>query len=285
LSVAQKTVREPAQFTGIGVNLGREVTLRILPAPPNTGIIFRRTDLPNAPSIPVSPEYVCPMERRTMLQHGEAQVQMTEHLLAAASGLEIDNLVVEVSGPELPAGDGSARVFTDLLLTAGPLEQDTPRVLRTLAGPVTIAEGSSTITASPSTEGITVSYTLEYTGLAIAAQRFEIHVTPESFAAELASARTFVLQSEAAALLSSGFGRGASLENTLVLRQDGSLVYGDYRFPDELARHKAVDLLGDLRLVGTGIAARIDAVRTGHAHNFRLVQLLASKLIAIPAND
>ncbi len=270
----QRTIQNPAEFTGVGVNLGRTVTLRLLPAPPDSGVCFVRADLPGAPSIPASPDHVVPKLRRTVLRKGDAEVQMTEHLLAAIHGLDLDNLAVELRGPEFPACDGSARAFADLLLKAGIVEQDQPRVPRTLAEPVSVSDESSTITALPAASGLSLAYTLEYPHLSLPGQHFDIQVTPESFARELAPARTFVFQREAPALLASGLGRGASLENTLVLRDDGSLIYGRLRFPDEFARHKVVDLLGDLRLLGAGLAARIVAVRSGHAQNLQLVEQL-----------
>jgi len=283
LKALQKTIQKPAEFTGVGVNVGREVTMRLLPAAPDTGITFVRVDLPSSPAIPASPGHVVPSLRRTVLRRGDAEVQMTEHILAAVSGLEVDNLVVEMRGPEFPACDGSARVFAALLQQAGIVEQQAPRPRRTLAEEVTVTDDNSRITALPAPDGgLTISYTLEYPHLALPAQHFEIRVTPESFLAELAPARTFVFQREAPALLASGLGRGASLENTLVLRDDGSLIYGQLRFPDEFARHKVVDLLGDLRLLGGGIAARIIAVRSGHAQNLRLINEMLPKLAVLP---
>ncbi|HUT35865.1 MAG TPA: UDP-3-O-acyl-N-acetylglucosamine deacetylase [Planctomycetota bacterium] len=281
----QRTIQRPAEFAGVGVNLGREVRIRLLPAPPDSGVTFVRADLPGTPAVPACPEHVVPELRRTVLRKGDAEVQMTEHLLAAVSGLEVDNLVVELKGPEFPACDGSPRVFADLLRNAGIADQDRPRTLRTLAEPVTVSDESSTMTALPAQEGLSVSYTLEYPHLSLPGQHFDLRVTPESFLRELASARTFVFQREAPALLARGLGRGASLENTLVLRDDGSLIYGQLRFPNEFARHKVVDLLGDLRLLGAGIAARIIAVRSGHAQNLQLIEQVRQTLVAIPTDS
>ncbi len=277
----QRTISKPVEFVGIGVNLGREVAVRLLPAPPDSGVVFTRLDLPSAPTVPASPEHVVAKLRRTVLRKDRAEVQMTEHILAAVSGLDVDNLVVEMRGPEFPACDGSARVFAGLLRDAGIVEQDRPRTLRTLSEPVTVSDDTSTMTALPAAEGLSIAYTLEYPNLALPAQHFEIKVTPESFMKDMAPARTFVFQREAPALLASGLGRGASLENTLVLRDDGSLIYGQLRFPDEFARHKAVDLLGDLRLLGSGLVARIVAVRSGHAQNFQLLERMLPLLVEI----
>ena len=284
MKVPQRTIHKRVEHTGLGVNSGRQATLRLCPAPPDTGVVFVRVDLPGAPTIPAVPDHLAPKFRRTVLQRGEAEVQMTEHLLAAASGLGIDNLRVELKGSELPACDGSARVFAQMLQDAGIEDQPKPRVLRTLREPVTVSDEHCSITASPATEGLHLSYVLEYGQLPLPRQEFEIDVTPESFVAELAPARTFVFQREAASLIASGLGRGASLENTLVIRDDGSLVYGELRFPNEFARHKTVDLIGDLRLLGSGLCARVAAARSGHAQNLQLVEQLRSALVEILPN-
>ena len=263
------------------MNLGRDVTVRLLPAPPDSGVTLVRTDLPGAPRIPACADHVVPKLRRTMLRAGDVEVQMTEHILAAICGLEVDNLAIELRGSEFPACDGSARIFSDMIRNAGIVDQDRHRALRTVNEPITVSDESSTMTVLPSTDGLSIAYTLEYPRLALPAQHFDIKVTPETFQRELAPARTFVFQREAPALLASGLGRGASLENILVLRDDGSLIYGQLRFPDELARHKVVDLLGDLRLLGGGLFARIIAVRSGHAQNFQLIERIRAALVDV----
>jgi UDP-3-O-acyl-N-acetylglucosamine deacetylase len=321
----QKTIRKPVERTGVGVNLGLDVTVRLVPAPPDAGVVFVRTDLRELPiadcrlpiseiangksemgnrkwEIPATPEYVAPEPRRTVLRRGEAEVQMTEHLLASIAGLEIDNLTVELSGPELPVGDGSALFFTEMIQEARVVEQKAERRRLTLRQPITVPSvecrvseedgphptpdtrhptPSASIEALPADEGLTLSYTLEYADASLPRQQFELRVTPEAFVAELAPARTFIFEREAAALIARGFGRGANPENTLVARPDGSIIGNELRFPDEFARHKVLDLLGDLRLVGGGLAARIAAVRSGHAHNLRLIQALSAQRSAV----
>ena len=270
----QKTIAKAVERAGIGLNLGREVTLRLRPAPPDSGVTFARTDLPGAPTVPASAEFAVPKARRTALRRGEAEVQMTEHFLAAVAGLEIDNLLADLTGPELPAGDGSALLFAEMLQEAGAVEQDAPSRILTLRKPITITEGTGTIVALPSPNGLTLSYTLDFEDSGIGPQHVEINLNPERFLAELAPARTFVFEAEAEELLRSGFGRGASYANTLVIRPDGAAIENRLRFPDEFARHKALDLLGDLRLAGPGLLARILAVKSGHVHNLRLAELV-----------
>ena len=268
----QTTIRIPVEREGVGLNLGAPVVLRLLPARPDAGITFVRTDLAGAPAVAAAPEHVAPEPRRTVLRRGEAEVQMTEHLLAAIAGFEIDNLTIELDGPEPPAGDGSAAIFAEMLQQAGTVEQDAPRRLLTLRKPITIAEGNGTLVALPASEGLTVAYTLDYDDVRFPTQHVELALTRESFVDELAPARTFVLEREAQQLLAKGFGRAASYDNVLVVRPDGSPVNNTLRFPDELARHKLLDLLGDLRLAGAGLIARVLAVKSGHAANRQLVE-------------
>ena len=278
----QKTIRAPVDRTGVGVNTGNRVAVRVRPADADAGIAFVRTDLPGAPAIPVEPASVANEPRRTVLRRDGAEVQMTEHLLAAVAGLGLDNLVVEVDGPELPVGDGSARHFVEMLQEAGTVEQDRPRRTLTLRKPISVADGSATVVALPAAEGLTLAYTLDYDDASIPTQHVELALTPDSFIADLAPARTFVFEREAQALLDAGFGRAASYHNTLVVRPDGSVVDNQLRFPDEFARHKALDLLGDLTLAGTGLVARIVAVKSGHLQNVRLAELLFNH--AVPSD-
>lgn len=300
----QKTIENAVERSGVGVNLGLEVTVRMLPAPPDAGVVFVRADLRGSPSVRVSPENVAPEPRRTVLRCGKAEVQMTEHVLAAVAGLDVDNLTIEVTGPELPVGDGSALLYAEMLLEAGVAEQNRPRRAATLREPIMIADcqlpiassesrmahpadpkpgpgdrqSQASILAEPADEGLTLSYTLDYADGPLPSQTYELRLTPEAFVAELAPARTFIFEREAAHLIASGFGRAANPENTLVIRPDGSILGNELRFSDEFARHKVVDLLGDLRLAAGGLVASIRAVRSGHAHNLRLAEAVKRQL-------
>ncbi len=274
MSTPQKTIGQTVERQGVGVNLGRKVLIRLLPAPPDQGLVFLRTDLEGSPAIPVLPDRVGQEPRRTVLRQQGAEVQMTEHLLAAVAAFDIDNLTIELNGPELPVGDGSARLFAEMVHEAGIVEQDAARAERRLQEPIIIADGEATLEARPAAEGLTIAYRLAYGEGPVKPQTFEIRVRPDSFVSELASARTFVFEKEAAHLIASGFGRGATPENTLVIRADGSLLGNELRFPNEFARHKVLDLLGDLRLAGPGLRVHIRAERSGHAHNLQLARRL-----------
>jgi UDP-3-O-[3-hydroxymyristoyl] N-acetylglucosamine deacetylase/3-hydroxyacyl-[acyl-carrier-protein] dehydratase len=275
LKPKQKTVQTPIERSGVGMNLGQPVVMRLVPAPPDAGVVFVRTDLEDRPSVPADLDHVAPEERRTVLRNGQAEVQMVEHLMAALAGFDIDNVTVELSGPELPGGDGSALLFAEMLEEAGVETQDAPRRLLTLRKPITLGEGSSTIVALPASEGLWVAYTLDYDDNRLPTQHVDYQVTKDVFVRELAPARTFVFEEEAQALLDRGFGAGASTENVLVVRDDGTVLDNALRFDDEFARHKALDLLGDLRLVGQGLLAHVLAVKTGHAATLALVRRIA----------
>ncbi|NQT85929.1 UDP-3-O-[3-hydroxymyristoyl] N-acetylglucosamine deacetylase [bacterium] len=261
----QKTIQKPVERQGIGLNLGQPVVLRLSPAPVNAGVVFVRTDLDGAPAVPAALDYVVPRERRTVLRNGEAEVQMTEHLLAAVAGFDIDNLTVELDGPELPGGDGSAMIFVEMFEEAGVETQDATRRQLTLRKPITLGEESNTMLALPASEGLSVAYTLDYADGRLPTQHVDVEITRDAFVRELAPARTFVFEAEATALLEAGFGGGANTDNVLVIREDGSVLGNALRFPDEFARHKALDLLGDLRLAGPGLLAHILAIKSGHA--------------------
>ncbi|MBL7222304.1 MAG: UDP-3-O-[3-hydroxymyristoyl] N-acetylglucosamine deacetylase [Candidatus Brocadiae bacterium] len=272
MKARQKTIRHPVECHGVGVNLGRKVRLRLVPAEPGTGLVFVRTDLGSTAAIPVRPDAVAAEPRRTVLRAGKAEVQMTEHLLAAVAGLAIDNLTIEISGPELPVGDGSALIFAELILEAGVVEQKAERPDHRIREPISLTDGDASIEAQPAEEGLRLAYTLDYPESPIPRQTVEWLITPDTFMDQLAPARTFVFEHEAARLIAAGFGRAANPDNTLVVRADGSLLGNTLRFEDELARHKLVDLLGDLRLAGGGIVGHIRAERSGHAHNLRLAE-------------
>jgi len=282
LKPKQQTIQKPVERQGVGVNTGQPVTLRLLPAEPDSGITFVRTDLPDAPPIPATLDHLASTPRRTALRNGAAEVEMIEHLLAALSGFGIDNATAELDAPELPIGDGSASLFADMLCEAGTVEQDAPRRLLAIPKPITISEGPATIVALPASEGLTISYTLDYDDVALDPQHYEARIDLDQFIEDLAPARTFVTEREARVLLDAGFGKAASTSIVVVIRDDGSILDNKLRFPDEPARHKALDLLGDLRLVGPGLIARVIAVKSGHGTNYKLAEQILRD--AMPAD-
>jgi UDP-3-O-[3-hydroxymyristoyl] N-acetylglucosamine deacetylase/3-hydroxyacyl-[acyl-carrier-protein] dehydratase len=279
----QRTVQGAAEVRGVGLHTGAATTLRVSPAPADSGVVFVRTDLPGRPRIPVSVDRVVDRGRRTAQAEGAAEVHTVEHLLSACHGMQVDDLLVEIDGVEVPGMDGSALPFAEMLRRAVPVEiRDAPRREFVLRGPEGVVEGGTdaTLTALPSDRGLQLSYTLDYgPGAPFAPQHVALAVTPESYLAQIAPARTFVLESEAKKLREMGLGKGATTENTLVIGPNGP-ADNRLRFPDEYARHKTLDLMGDLFLLGADLKAQVTAVRTGHGANAALVKRLTAHVRA-----
>jgi UDP-3-O-acyl-N-acetylglucosamine deacetylase len=278
----QQTLAGAVELSGVGIHSGEPGSVRILPAPVNSGLTF----VVGRVEIPAAASYVLSTRRCTVLGREGAAVSTVEHLLAALYGLGIDNARMEVAGPEIPILDGSAGPFVQEILAAGLQEQDAPARSLTLSRPLwSGAEGASadapSVLALPA-EGLTVTVAVDFCRAGVERQVFTLALLaapsseppgglePEelgaasraNFVSELAPARTFCFEDEVAALLAAGHGLGGSLENTLVVSERGTST--PLRYPDELARHKALDLLGDLALVGARLNAHVIALRAGH---------------------
>jgi len=273
LKKLQRTIEKEVEFSGIGINSGEQASIKIKPAEPNAGISFVRTDLPGRPEVPARIENAGTRRFRTSLLKDGVEVQMVEHLMAAFAGLDINNAVVEINGPEIPSADGSAKIFCDLLLRAGSVEQPQPTPQCTVNEPVSVREGDSSITAIPGEQGLTISYTLAYNTPLIPAQHYQVKLNGNTFGMEIAPARTFVLAADVQELKLRGLGRGANYDNMLVVGNNG-IVDNELRFKDEFARHKILDIIGDLYLLGAQINAYVVAVKSGHALNRKLVEQL-----------
>jgi len=275
VSRQQRTISLEAEIEGKGLFTGQSVHLHLKPAEPNTGLVFHRVDLGEGATVTATIEAVAKRFQRTTLANGEVCVETAEHLLAALKGLGIDNLVVEIDGPELPGGDGSAADYVRLLRQAGIVEQEAERPVLVVAEPVTVQDGEAIITALPGPAGeLAVTFHLDYgPGAVIPPQIFSTRVTPDTFVEELAATRTYILESEVEDLRQRGYGPHATYEDLLVIGPDGP-VNNTYRFPDEPARHKILDLLGDLFLLNADLHGRIVAMQSGHALNHRLVRRL-----------
>ncbi|MCK6481989.1 MAG: UDP-3-O-acyl-N-acetylglucosamine deacetylase [Planctomycetes bacterium] len=275
----QRTVQGTAEVRGVGLHTGAATTLRVGPAPADAGVVFVRTDLPGRPRIPVDGLHVVDRGRRTALAEGTAEVHTVEHLLSACHGLGVDDLVVEIDGVEVPGMDGSALPFVELLRRAGIVEiPDAPRRELSLADAVGVVEPGSEapLAALPRESGLQVSYTLDYGPAApFPPQHVTVAVSEDSYVREIAPARTFVMESEAKALRERGLGKGATHENTLVVGPEGP-IRNALRFPDEYCRHKLLDMMGDLFLLGADLRAHVSGLRSGHAGNALLVRRLAA---------
>lgn len=270
----QRTIGRTAEVRGFGLFGGRDCTLRFQPAPENAGISFVRTDLPGTEPIPAVSDYVVSMTRRTAISNGAATVEMIEHVMAALAGLWIDNCLVELDAPEPPVGDGSSLEFVQALLAAGIVEQSQPAHVIAVAEPITVGDGELTgdIHAAPCL-GQVVRYDLNYSSQLIPAQSVRTLVTPETFASEIAMARTFVLDIEIEGLRRLGFGKRVTPQNLLVIGAEG-VRDNAFRYPDECARHKLLDFIGDLALCGARVAGEFHCRRSGHHHNQSLAAAL-----------
>lgn len=269
----QKTLAHEAIFSGIGFVSGADATLRFLPAPPNSGVTFVRSDLPGKPSIPADFMNLLHNDRRTALGCGTAVVEMTEHVLAALSGLGIDNCVIEIDASETPAADGSSLPFLQAIESAGSIiqpEVTKPIVIREI---LRIEDGAASIEIRPSSQaGLRVTYEINYANPGIGRQEVTFDVTPETFRDHIAPARTFVLAEEVEILRSMGIGIRHTAKDLLVYAADGSIVDNALRFPDECARHKLLDVIGDLALLGRPVQGEVIARRSGHRHNVALAR-------------
>jgi UDP-3-O-[3-hydroxymyristoyl] N-acetylglucosamine deacetylase / 3-hydroxyacyl-[acyl-carrier-protein] dehydratase len=268
----QKTIKSEFKLSGRGLFGGKEAKVTFKPAGPDRGIVFVRTDLDSPIEIPVLPEYITQRDRRTALQNGTAFVETSEHCLAAVYAMEIDNLVIEVEGPELPGFDGSADEYFKALQKSGITEQSVARKEIVITEPVCIAEGDKSIYALPNGgTGLNITYDLDYTQFTgIGRQLYSCQLSELHFGQNLARARTFVLEVEARQMQAMGIGTHLGPKDILVINSDGP-IKNSYRYDDECVRHKVVDLIGDLRLAGCPIVGRIVAYKTGHSLNQKLV--------------
>lgn len=274
----QRTIKNPVELSGIGLHTGEETTLKIKPAAPDSGVVFVRADLEEKPQVPATIDFLTYNSRRTSLRNGEAEVHTTEHFFAALMGLRIDNLEVELHGKEMPGLDGSSAPYLNALKEAGVVDQKVPRKHFDLDTPLIVQGEDCSLSAFPAKEGdLHLSYTLDYQGNSVGSQFFEFPLEEEIFTREIAPARTFCLQSEVEQLREQGLGKGASYENTLVVK-DGGVVENELRFANEFVRHKLLDLVGDLFLINADISARIMCLKTGHESNIKLVRLIVDEI-------
>lgn len=271
----QRTLRTQVEISGVGLHTGAKVKAVLKPAPADTGIVFERVDLQGAPEIPANADSIVPANRRTTLRNGIAEVDTVEHFLSACHGLGVDNLHVELNGPEFPSADGSARPIADTLIAAGLVDQKSPKKVFKVEEPIYVREKDVSLVALPSDEpGLKIQYHFSYPNYA--PRTIHYKVDPEDYRDTIAPARTFVMEEEIEALKSKGLGKGANTENTVVMRNHGKLP--EMRFPDEYARHKVLDLIGDLALAGAEIHGHLIATKSGHSTNAKLVKRIVEEL-------
>ncbi|MDR7419938.1 MAG: UDP-3-O-acyl-N-acetylglucosamine deacetylase [Armatimonadota bacterium] len=270
----QQTIARPVTISGVGLHTGDPATARLMPAREEVGITFRRVDLPGGPEVRATLDEVVATSRGVVLGR-QARIATVEHLLSAARGLGIDNLWVDLDGEELPCGDGSARVFVEAIERAGLRALDAPRRPIVLSAPVWASNGASMIVAVPA-DALRVTYLVTADGATLAPQIAEFHEDTETYRDIIAPARTWGLAAEVEALRAQGLARGASLATTLVIGPDGFV--NEPRFPNEMARHKILDAIGDLALLGRPLRAHVVAVRAGHGLHIALAREIAERM-------
>ena len=271
----QKTIKSEAKISGRGLFGGKEVKVVFRPASADSGVVFVRTDTQEPVRIGAVASNLAERSRRTTLKKGSVSIETVEHCLAAVSALGIDNLIIEVGGLELPAPDCSSAEYFKVLKRTGLVEQSEEQKEFVINEAVSISDGDACVYALPSTDsGLNITFDLDYGGhTAISRQIFSCRVTAENFEKNLAPARTFLLEAEAKQFQARGMGLHIGPRDILVIGSDGP-IKNSFRFPNECVRHKIVDLIGDLALVGRAVKGRIVAYKSGHSLNQQLVRKL-----------
>ena len=273
-SELQHTVAKSAALTGISLHSGEKVVLKLQPAPPDSGIKFKRKDLQDEPTIDARIENVKTVERATTIGEGPIRVHTVEHVLAALSAMGIDNAIVEMDANEPPIGDGSAQAYVELIKKAGVAPQEMPRRIFYVREPMHIETKTGALLVLLPDEKFRISCTQSGPEGRFT-QFLSTEITPAIFERELASARTFVYYEDVQSLMDKNLIKGGSLENAIVVRGEAVLSKEPLRFPDEFVRHKILDIIGDLALFGPRIRGHLIAVKPGHASNTELARALA----------
>lgn len=272
MAVFQHTLKKKVEFSGIGLHTGERVSVKVSPAPAGSGLLIRRSDL-GASYIPCTYKHVLSTSHATTLGSGGWSISTVEHLLAALSGLGVDNAYIDVEGPEVPAMDGSAAPFVYGIQGVGLRLQRSPRRCIELKEEVVVASGGGVVCLEPANH-FSISVEIDFPHPAIERQHYAAKVNSKVFRNEIAKARTFGFLREVEWLRSQGLALGGSLENAVVVGDEGVLNGDGLRFDDEFVRHKALDLIGDLALLGAPIKAKVTAVKSGHALHHRVAKAL-----------
>lgn len=269
----QKTINRTIEFSGIGMHTGRKINVRILPSGEETGITFVRSDISGAPAIKAEPSNVVATSYATSLGRDGFAVSTVEHLMAAFTGLGVDNAVVELDGPEVPIMDGSAAHFIEMIEDAGVRELDGPRRYLVVKRPIKVADRDKFILLMPAIGGeLSIDYSIDFAHSHLQSQSYSGRFSKEEFRHEMGRARTFGFLKDVEMLRANGLARGGSLDNAIVIGDNGILNEGGLRYPDEFVRHKVLDLVGDISLLGVPVIGRLVAHRSGHALNHKLVK-------------
>jgi len=271
----QRTLKEPVRTTGVGLHTGVKVEITLRPAPPDTGIVFRRMDLDPPAELKADPYLVTDTRLCSMLESGPAKVSTVEHLMSALAGLGIDNALVDLTGPEIPILDGSSAPFVYLLQSAGIVEQDAPKRYVRILRPIEVRDGDKLARLTPH-NGFKIEFTIDFKHPVFekSGKTVSIDFAETAYAKEVARARTFGFMHEVEALRNSGLALGGSLDNAIVMDEYRVLNVEGLRYEDEFVKHKVLDAIGDLYLLGYPIIGAFEAYKSGHALNNALLREL-----------
>ncbi|MBI4649836.1 UDP-3-O-[3-hydroxymyristoyl] N-acetylglucosamine deacetylase [Candidatus Desantisbacteria bacterium] len=274
----QKTIKKSITSDGIGLHTGKSIKVNFKSAPCNSGIIFKRIDLPKSPMIKAEYKNVVNSKREVTLKIDSIEIHTIEHLLATLSAMGINNLLVEMDGPELPIGDGSSHHFCEILKEAGTCEQEEVQDVLICKEPIFINDGEKYLIALPSNkEEFKISFTADFDH-PIGTQFASYLINEETFLNEICKARTFGFLHEVKELWANNLAQGGNLNNAVVIGKN-NILNGELRYDNELVRHKILDLMGDLYLAGKPIIADIIAIKSGHCINIKLVEKLLQNLM------
>jgi UDP-3-O-[3-hydroxymyristoyl] N-acetylglucosamine deacetylase len=271
----QRTLKEPVRTTGVGLHTGVKVEITLRPAPPDTGIVFRRMDLDPPAELKADPYLVTDTRLCSMLESGPAKVSTVEHLMSALAGLGIDNALVDLTGPEIPILDGSSAPFVYLLQSAGIVEQDAPKRYVRILRPIEVRDGDKLARLTPH-NGFKIDFTIDFKHPVFekSGKTVSIDFAETAYTKEVARARTFGFMHEVEALRNSGLALGGSLDNAIVMDEYRVLNVEGLRYEDEFVKHKVLDAIGDLYLLGYPIIGEFEAYKSGHALNNALLREL-----------
>jgi len=272
----QQTIKQSVGYSGVGLHSGNRVNMTLLPAPPDTGVRFRRVDLDGKPEIEARIDNVSETTRSTTLSKGNIKVHTIEHLMATFAGFNIDNIIVELDANEPPIGDGSARIYSQLVEQAGVVPQNVGAQSYVVQTPFEFQMGDTLMSVFPNDKLKITCTSADKQGRFT--QFFSTEITPETYKTEIAQARTFCFYEEIEYLIKNGLIKGGSLENAIVIRDDAVLTTEPLRYPEEFVRHKILDILGDVALIGKRLQAHIIAVRPSHTANCELARRIVSQI-------
>ncbi|MBI4775311.1 MAG: UDP-3-O-acyl-N-acetylglucosamine deacetylase [Deltaproteobacteria bacterium] len=269
----QRTIRREIGCTGVGLHTGERIALKLKPADPDSGIRFVRADLDSRPEIPACLECVADTRLATTLAEGGNRISTVEHLLAALRGMGVDNATVDVDGPEVPIMDGSAGPFVALISDAGVREQNCPRNFIIIEKPISVHDGEKSVAIAPS-NGFEIKYTIDFDHPLLRRQSLSMSISKRTFQKKICRARTFGFLKEVEYLWNNGLALGGSLENAVVIDDSRILNEGGLRYPDEFVRHKILDFIGDVSLLGLPLLGACTVYKSGHALNHSLIRRL-----------